>query len=311
MGQCAGPEPGIEQVQDRMFDPANILFDRQPFGDFFSIERLVRRLAGKTQEIPRTVDEGVERVGLSLCLAAACGAGDMLPRRMTQQRVARSLEIDIFWQRDRQAVFGRGNDAACIAMDEGDRRAPIALPRYAPVTQTPDGGALAAALCLDPRDHFALGIGNAHPVKEIGIDDHPVIGIRFCQRRIGLFHRRCNHARDWQAVFGCEIEIALVVSGHRHDRAGAVIHQHEIGDEDRQIGPGEGVPCGDAGIETELLGGFQFGSGGSALLAQGDEIARFVTVDCLCQLMVGCHRNEARAKNSVGPCGVNRQPLAI
>ena len=52
MGQCPGPEPGVEQVQDRVLDPADVLLDRQPLLDHFRIERLIRRLAGKTQEIP-------------------------------------------------------------------------------------------------------------------------------------------------------------------------------------------------------------------------------------------------------------------
>ena len=30
-----------------------------------------------------------------------------------------------------------------------------------------------------------------------------------------------------------ELEVALVVRGHGHDRAGAVAHQHVVGDEDR------------------------------------------------------------------------------
>jgi hypothetical protein len=68
--QRAGPEAGIEQVQDRMLDPADVLLDRQPARDLLGIERLVRRLAGEAQEIPRAVDESVERVGLAL--APAC-----------------------------------------------------------------------------------------------------------------------------------------------------------------------------------------------------------------------------------------------
>ncbi len=52
MLQGASPEARIKQVQDRVFDPADILFHREPLGDFIAVERLVRRLAGETQEIP-------------------------------------------------------------------------------------------------------------------------------------------------------------------------------------------------------------------------------------------------------------------
>ena len=32
-----------------------------------------------------------------------------------------------------------------------------------------------------------------------------------------------------------ELEVALVVRGHGHDRAGAVAHQHVVGDPDRDL----------------------------------------------------------------------------
>ena len=179
MRQCAGPEPGVEQVQDRVFDPADILFDRQPFGDLVPVERLVRRLAGEAQEIPRTVDESVERVGLAFRLPAAFGAIDMFPSGMAQQRIARSPEIDILGQRDRQAVLGRGDHAAFLAMDEGDRRAPVPLARHTPVAQPPHGLAAAASLFLDARDDCALGVLDFHPVKKVRIDEHalPRLGL--------------------------------------------------------------------------------------------------------------------------------------
>jgi hypothetical protein len=57
----------------------------------------------------------------------------------------------------------------------------------------------------------------------------------------GIGGVRRDHAQDRQAVLGGEIEVALVVPRHGHDRAGAIIHQHEIGDVDRQVRAGERV----------------------------------------------------------------------
>ena len=51
--QRAGPEARVEQVQDRMLDPADILPDRQPFLGLRSIERSVLGLAREADEIPR------------------------------------------------------------------------------------------------------------------------------------------------------------------------------------------------------------------------------------------------------------------
>ena len=119
-------------------------------------------------------------------------------------------------------------------MDEGDRRAPVPLARYAPVAQAPDGLAPAAALLFDPGDDFALGIFDRHPVEKVGIDEHALARLGLAREElVGIFGAGSDHARDRQAVLGREFEVALVVARHRHDRAGAVIHQHEIRDIDR------------------------------------------------------------------------------
>jgi hypothetical protein len=53
-----------------------------------------------------------------------------------------------------------------------------------------------------------------------------------------------------------KVEVALVVRGAAEDRAGAIFHQHEIGDVDRQLPVRiERMDRADAGVEAELLGG--------------------------------------------------------
>jgi hypothetical protein len=44
-----------------------------------------------------------------------------------------------------------------------------------------------------------------------------------------------------QVVGAREVEVALVVGGHRHDRAGAVVHEHVVGGVDRQRSPLTGL----------------------------------------------------------------------
>ena len=53
-----------------------------------------------------------------------------------------------------------------------------------------------------------------------------------------------------------EVEVALVVRRAAEDGAGAVFHQHEIGDIDRQL-PGriKWMDRADAGVETLLFSG--------------------------------------------------------
>src|SRR5205814_8159520 len=69
--QRARPEARVEQVQNRVLDPADILRDRQPFLGFGAVERAILRLAREAAEIPARIDEGVERVGLAPAFATA------------------------------------------------------------------------------------------------------------------------------------------------------------------------------------------------------------------------------------------------
>ncbi len=149
-----------------MLDPADILLDRQPARDLFRVEGTVGGLAGEAQEIPRAVDEGVERVGLARGRGAALRAVDALPGLVALERIARGLEVDILGQGDRQAVLGCGHHAAGRAMDEGDRCPPIALAADSPVAQAPDGLARAPAFALGTADDLGLGLGHAHPVEK-------------------------------------------------------------------------------------------------------------------------------------------------
>ena len=66
---------------------------------------------------------------------------------------------------------------------------------------------------------------------------------------VGRFHRRgverlafgLNDDSLMQPIFHGELEIALIVRGHRHDRARAVIHEHEVGDVNRNDFIGSGM----------------------------------------------------------------------
>ena len=181
-----------------MLDPADILFDRQPFGDLVAFERFVIGLAGEAQEIPARIHECVERIGLAGRRAAAGRAGGVLPRRMAQQRVARSLEVDIFGQGDRQLFLRHRHHTTRIAMDKGDRRAPVPLARNAPVAQAPYRLAFAPALLLDPANDLALGGLDLHPVEEVGVYQHPVTGFCLAVERLArILDARGDDARDW------------------------------------------------------------------------------------------------------------------
>ena len=267
------PEPRIQQVENGVLDTADILPHRQPAGDFRRVERRIHRLAGKAQEIPGGIDECVERVGLAPRRMAALRAIDMLPRRVALQRIARNGEVHVLGQGDGQLLLGHRHHTADLAMDEGDRRAPIALAGNPPVAQAPHGLAFAPAFAFRAGDERRLGLAHSHAGDEAGINQHPVARLGLASEGlVGIIGAGGHHAGDRQIVFRSEFEVALIVTRHRHDRPGAIVHQHEIGDPHRQGRAGDQrVGDGQAGIETQLLGGFQLGGGGAALLAQRDE----------------------------------------
>ena len=62
-----------------------------------------------------------------------------------------------------------------------------------------------------------------------------------------------DDADDLQVVFLGELEVAVVVAGHRHDGAGAVLHQHVVGDPDRDRLAGCGIYRVAAGEDAGLL----------------------------------------------------------
>src|SRR6185436_4403675 len=86
------------------------------------------------------------------------------------------------------------------------------------------------------------------------VDDRSrtVVRLRHC-RRIERLTGRMDDDGDGQAVLARELEIALVVARDAHDRAGAVLAEHEVRDPDRHRLSGERIDGRAAGIEPFLL----------------------------------------------------------
>ena len=131
-------EARVDQVQDRVLDAAAVEVDRPPVADLLRIERqlVVLRIA-EPEEVPRRVDERVHRVGLAAGRAAALRDTSTLTNSGTcasgeSPRPVNSVDLR---QHDRQVVVRHGHHAALLAVDHRNRRAPVALPRDAPVLQ--------------------------------------------------------------------------------------------------------------------------------------------------------------------------------
>ena len=199
-------------------------------------------------------------------------------------------------QVDRQLLVRQQMRHAVLVVDDRERLAPVALTAEQPVAQTVADGALAHAGLFEPGvdlgdrvvhaqavdgQRLAVGAGGVHG----GVDDDAVVGD---ERRLALvvgqvvagFRQRLDRVDHRQAVLDGEVVVALVAARHGHDRAGAVVHQHVVGGEQRQLGAGDRVDGVQAGEQARLLarlvhavlGGLGLGRtavGGHGLLRRG------------------------------------------
>ncbi len=195
-------------------------------------------------------------------------------------------------------------------MDDRDRAAPVALARDQPVAQAelhlalahrPAADLLPAEQVGDPVE----GLLRLHAVEEARVDHDAVVDI-------GLFRDaegggvpafRHDHRHHRQAVLVGEVEVALVARRAAEDGAGAVVHQHEVGDVDRhRPAVVEGMDDANPGVEAHLLGGLDLGGRGTAPLEVVDEgLQRRVLLRRRPgQRMVGGDRHEGGAEDRVG-----------
>ncbi len=150
----------------------------------------------------------------------------------------------------------------------GERFSPIALTRKQPIAQAISNGGLSVTVCLQPLIHSRLCIGNRcksvegqcviSAVDVFAIASEcagPCTAIRtWCDSLLfkpcGSGHGRCL---DGQVVCTREFEVALVATWHRHDGAGAVSHEHIIGNVNRHIAASDGVGGEGTSEDARLL----------------------------------------------------------
>ena len=194
-------------------------------------------------------------------------------------------------------------------MDHRDRAAPVALARNAPVAQAEidlargDGAVAAGGVLEPPRDLF-LRLLDGHAVEKARIDHAAVavIGGVGDDEAVRILSRRAHHRRVAEPVFVGEIEVALVVRRAAEDRAGAVVHQDEICDVDRQLPSWiERMDRLDAGVEALLLGGVDDLLRGAVAFAFRDEFGeRRILRGCgRGERMIGRERHEFGAEQGV------------
>ena len=108
------------------------------------------------QIVPRRLEERVHRVALAARRPAAFRAGRVDERRIARERRAFAGDRHVGRQQDRQLVVGDRHFAAALAVDDRNRRAPIALPRDEPIAQAVVDARLAPTPIAARRSAIAL-----------------------------------------------------------------------------------------------------------------------------------------------------------
>ncbi len=286
-----------------MFDAAAVEVDRAPVPDLVGVERQIRILrVAEAEEVPRGVDERIHRVRLAPRRPAALGAdrvdelGDL-----RQRRIAPAAEFDSPGQQHRQIV-GRDRDhAVLLAVDDRNRRAPVALPRDAPILE-----AILDRAFADPArgccGSHGLDSGFGFEAVELaGVHEPPGTVVGFLQRvgfefsALGL-----HHDRHGELVFPRELEVALIVTRHPHHRAGPVLAQHEVRDPDRNRPIGERIDRRPPGVEAFLL---DLASHARRAVLRLKALQRLAEVRCplLDERMLRCQHQEVGAVDRVDP----------
>ena len=261
-----------------MLDAADVLIDRHPVIDRGTVEAGLCDGRTETRKIPGRFEKRVEGIGLASCRLAAGRTSDILPCRVIVERVARDIEVDVFRQSHRQVRLGHRNDPAGSAMDHRNWTAPIALPGNPPVAESIIDRPFTPFRGFQAIGDLGLRGLDREAVEELGIDHHAVAGVGIVadRHRGGVLVGRGHHRDDVEAIPAREIEIALIVTGTSENGAGAVIHEHEIGNVDRQFDTGpERVRRREAGVEAFLFRRLDGRLAGPHAVAFGQEVGQF------------------------------------
>ena len=154
----------------------------------------------------------------------------------------------------------------------------------------------------------APALRRRQPVELAGVDEHVVLRVGDV-RQLGLPLRRPDHLAHRQVERLREVVVALVVGGHGHDRAGAVVGEDVVGDVDRDPLAVDRVDRVQAREDARLLDRRRALLG---LLRRGVAHVRLhlLRLDPRNQLVLGREHEERRPEERVRPCGEDGDVLA-
>ena len=262
-----GPEPRVDQMHDGVRVAADVLVHRRPLRRKLRIEwrRIVTRIA-IAKEVPGRIHKGIHGVRLAprRTLAPRTSGVDELSDSH-QRRFTCAGKGSRLWQDNRQLVQRDRNHAALLAVHNGDGCAPETLARDTPIADAIGYRRRAKSFLCGVSRHRPQSIFGKAAAPLTAIYQHSIIG-----KGLMHFHRlvhgtqdwfnlrlgmrnRSDDLPDWQRVLLRELEVALVMRGHAHDCAGAIIHQHIIRHPDGKALAAERIQRQHARMQTFLL----------------------------------------------------------
>ena len=254
-----GPEAKVEQMHHRVLGAADVDIDGQPGAGLLAVERpAIETRRHKTRVVPGGVDKGVHGLAFALARAAALrAAGGVKGRQLGERRAAGAGQLHgvKVGQHHRQIFLRHRHRSVFVAVNDRDRRAPVALAREAPIAQMKMHAGLAEALSARLLGHPAAGRRRGEAGERARIAEHAVVRVSRDQR---LRERRAigreDHGLDGQLVLDGELEVALIVPRHRHHCTGAVIGEHKVGEPHRHLVVGVRVHRVGAGEHALFFG---------------------------------------------------------
>ena len=229
--QHFGKETCIEQVQNGVFYPADVLIYPQPVVCIFLVNAYFFPLFGVgriAELVPARLHERIKRIGLTDRFTAALRTVAVLPCRMVLQRVPFTGDLHIIRQCYGKVFKFFRYQTTVWTVYKRDRCTPITLTADTPVTQFVVGRSFAFALFLHivGDSNFCLFI--PYTAETAAVDEGTVSGIRQCFSPL-------DDTLDRQTVLGCKLEVTFIMGRYRHHCTPAVACQYEVRCPDRDF----------------------------------------------------------------------------
>ena len=251
------PEPGVHEVQHRVFDAAHVQVHATavarelgagPVPFVFqgtelvgilriNVAQLVPGGAGPLRHdigVPPIVLQAIAQVQFHIHPVGGLGQRGMGDGIGVVRVEGHRLVVFHLGQDHGQGRFGQGVRHIVLIVHNGERLTPVALAGKQPIAQLILDFFRTNIVRNQPGDSVRNGGGGvlAVDVKAVGVGGVNVR--RVTNKRLGG-HVPVEHRHDGQAKHGSKLVVAGVVRGHGHDRPRAVAGEHIVGDKDRHL----------------------------------------------------------------------------